>query len=266
MNSSHYPSTAPRSQAHAPRFSSAQSRAEHASAYAQGNADAEHYHDIRPNYPPEVLSLLPARSRVLDVGAGTGKLTAQLVSEGHNVYACDPSRDMTHLCAQVTGVPTWQATAEATAAQSAFFDAVTCAQTWHWVDAAQASREFDRIIKPGGQVVLVWNSIDVSDPWFHRLTRIMHAGDILRAGFYPTVSAPWTITDELRCTWTQPMTFDDILALTATRSYWLRANEKIRERMRGNLEWYFFEHSGLSRDAIITLPYRTDAFVLARRS
>lgn len=262
MNGSHYPSTAPRSNAERPRFASAESRTEQATAYKRG---AREYHDIRPSYPPEVLSLIPQPTRVLDVGAGTGKLTAQLLAAGHDVYACDPSPEMAAVCAQTTGVPTWRATAEHTGVAPDVFEVITCAQTWHWVDPHAASTEFARVTTPEGYVILVWNSIDVADPWFHRLTRIMHAGDVLKAGFYPTVAAPWHITDELRCTWTQPMTFAETLALTATRSYWLRANEKTRQRVRGNLEWYFFEHTGLNHDDAIDLPYRTDAFVLTRK-
>lgn len=251
----------PASQKTAPGFRDDAHRRSRAAAFSDG---ADVYEDVRPGYPREVVELLATAKTVVDVGAGTGKLTRDLTAPGRDVLATDPSADMVRTLSGMFDVPVWRATAEATALAEDSVDAVVCAQTWHWVDVAAASAEFDRIVRPGGQVVLVWNTIDVSDPWVLRLARIMHSGDIQKEGFLPDVGAPWEVAEELRLRWTDPLTPAQVYRLTQTRSYWLRSGEKIRRRVRENLRWYLFEHTGLREDSVIDLPYRTDAFVLRR--
>lgn len=246
------------SKAEQPRFRSTQQRLASALAFATG---ARAYHDARPGYPDEVIALLHGPRTVVDIGAGTGKLTSAL-AQHHEVLALDPSAEMIRLAARYA--PAWRATAEHTGLATDSVDAAACAQTWHWVDARLACAELDRIIRPGGRVLLAWNTLDVSDPWVLRLSRIMHSGDVLRPGFYPEVASPWRITEELRTSWVDRLTPPAIIALAHTRSYWLRSPEHIRRRVETNLEWYLYEHSGYGADDTILLPYRCDAFVLSR--
>ncbi|KQB85690.1 class I SAM-dependent methyltransferase [Corynebacterium lowii] len=246
------------SQVEQPRFRDAQQRLGSAQAFRTG---ARTYHDARPGYPPEVIELLRGFRRVVDIGAGTGKLTEAL-AEHHEVLALDPSAEMIRLASRYA--PSWQATAEHTALAEHSVDAAACAQTRHWVDVPQACAELDRIVRPKGQVLLAWNTIDVSDPWVLRLTRIMHAGDVLRPGFLPAIAAPWTIAQELRTQWTDHLTPPEIIALARTRSYWLRSPAHIRNKIEKNLSWYLYEHSGYQEGSSVALPYRCDAFVLSR--
>lgn len=246
----------------APAFRDAGHRASAAAAFATG---AELYSDVRPSYPPSVAELVSAHHTVVDVGAGTGKLTESLLRPGRAVYACDPSEDMARvLASRLPQVPVWRARAEATALADAAVDAVTCAQTWHWVDARAASAEADRVIRPGGALMLCWNTLDVRHPWVLRLSRIMHSGDVQRDGFYPDVLAPWELAREHRETWLQPVTTDALFELMATRSYWLRSPERTRVKMTANLSWYLFERLGFDKGQVLPLPYRTDAFVYRR--
>ncbi|WP_459589754.1 class I SAM-dependent methyltransferase [Corynebacterium camporealensis] len=257
---SHYPSYRKPSSATAPRFHSTDARDTSARAFSTG---ASTYHDVRPGYPDEVVALAGNTGTVVDIGAGTGKLTQALPHP--QVLACDPSADMARQLHQNLGVPTWRATAEHTALSDASIDTITCAQTWHWVDVEAASAEFDRILRPGGTVVLAWNTIDVeADPWILRLTRIMHSGDILRAGFTPKLATPWQIDEEVRTRWVQRLTIPEVHQLMHTRSYWLRSKAAIRERMTANLNWYLHEHLGFAADDIVEITYRSDAFLLRR--
>lgn len=244
-----------------PEFADAAHRQESARAFRSG---ADTYDDVRPGYPPAVLELLDDHLVIADLGAGTGKLTEALVSAGHDVLASDPSADMVRVLRSRLRVPAWRATAEATALDEGAVDAVTCAQTWHWVDAVEACRELDRVVRPGGRVMLVWNNLDVSHPWILRLARIMHSGDIQRPGFLPEVHDPWRITSELRTGWVQHLRTGQVHQLMQTRSYWLRSPQKIRERMTRNLDWYLFERLGFQEGQLLPIPYRTDAFVLER--
>lgn len=244
-----------------PRFRSTAQRARSAGAFV-GSPRA--YDDARPGYPDEVLDLLSGRQVVLDVGAGTGKLAAPLARRGHRVLGLDPSAEMAGFLRGSAGIPAVRARAEALPLADASVDAAACAQTWHWLEHAAACRELDRVVRPGGVVVLAWNTIDVADPWVLRLARIMHSGDVLAEGFVPKTAGPWRVAETLRLRWAQEKTFADLVELTRTRSYWLRSREEIRSRVESNLEWYFFEHTGLSEDEAVALPYRTDAFVLRR--
>lgn len=245
----------------APGFATHDARRATASAYAHG-ADA--YHDVRPSYPAEVAQLVAGATSVLDIGAGTGKLTEAL-APGRRVTAVDPSPDMARvLRARLPEVAVVRATAEELPLVSASFDAVTCAQSWHWVDADAASAEAARVTAPGGKLLLVWNTLDVTHPWVLRYSRISHSGDVHREGFTPAVSAPWHLERELRTKWFQPVATDDLFALAATRSYWLRASDQTRAKVEANLRWYLFERLGLTPGQILPLPYRTDAFLFTR--
>ena len=259
----HYPTYRPPANVDGPSFADSAHRARSAGAFATGASAAAEYDAARPAYPAEVAALVDGCARVLDVGAGTGKLTALL--RAPQVWALDPAADMCRTLRDKVGVPVWQATAEATALGDAAVDAVTCAQAWHWLDVPAACAEFDRIIAPGGKVVLVWNTIDVhADPWVLRLARIMHSGDVMREGFLPEVAPPWRITHELRLRWDDETTPEGLHQLMRTRAYWLRNGDKVHARMRANLDWYLFEHLGYSPGQRVGLPYRTDAFVLER--
>lgn len=260
MNEASHPPIPPVSKRNAPIFHNLEHRTTSARAFHQGSTV---YHDVRPGYPSEVLELVSGRSRVLDVGAGTGKLTGAIVAD--QVYALDPSLDMLQVFQRAhPHIPCWQATAEHTGAADHAFDLITCAQTWHWVDTQTASKEFDRVLKPGGAVLLVWNNLDTSIPWVHRLTRIMHAGDILKQGFVPDCAHPWSITHTVRTTWAQRLTPEEIIQLAHTRSYWLNASPKTQERVDNNLRWYLYELLEFEPHVALDLPYRCDAFLLQR--
>lgn len=250
-----------------PAFRNGVHRAAGAGAFGDSlsDGDAATYDDVRPEYPPQVVELAGAAPlNVLDVGAGTGKLTAALVAAGHRVTAVDPGAEMLAALARVCpSAARVRATAEATGLADGSFDAITCAQTWHWVDVPAASAEFARLLRPGGRVVLTWNTLDVRVPWVHRLTRIMHAGDVQKPGFIPDVAAPLHIVDELRTEWEQPLTPGRIIELARTRSYWLRSSPATREKVEANLRWYLHDHLGFAPGDLVSLPYRSDSFVVS---
>lgn len=155
----------------------------------------EVYARSRPGYPAELVDLLAARvggveaaaveataseattaeatavevttagrsgaSVVADIGAGTGKLTAELLGRGWQVCAVEPNDDMrAALVARlaederltVVGAP-----AESTSLPDASVDLVTVAQAFHWFDIPAFRAECRRILRPGGQIALIWN-------------------------------------------------------------------------------------------------------------
>jgi SAM-dependent methyltransferase len=135
-----------------------------------GVADA--YERGRPTYPADAVRwMLGDQPRtVLELGAGTGKLTRVLVGLGHDVHATDPDEAMLAILeTQVAGVRTAVAGAEDIPLADASVDAVIAAQAFHWFDLDRALPEIARVLRPGGRLCLVWNYRNDKIPWVRRL-------------------------------------------------------------------------------------------------
>ena len=128
----------------------------------------EDYIKYRPTYPAAVVRLLEVEcglSReavVADVGSGTGILSELFLREGCRVHGVEPNREMreagARLLASYDNFVSVDGRAEATTLSDSSVDFVTAGQAFHWFDPAGARREFERILRPGGWAVLVWNS------------------------------------------------------------------------------------------------------------
>jgi len=220
----------------------------------------EHYERVRPGYPSDSADwIIPHGARdALDVGAGTGKFTALLLSRGLAVTAVDPSKDMLdQLRLLHPGVRAAEGTAEATGLADASFDVASVAQAWHWCDPIAASTELSRVLRAGGTIGLIWNQLDTSVPWVHRLSRIMHAGDVYRPHFRPPLGPQFTGLESHVTRWEDPLTTDGIMELAKSRSYFLRSGEATRAKVLANLDWYLHEHLGHTPGATVGLPYLT---------
>lgn len=226
-----------------------------------------HYQQVRPGYPAESARWLvpPGARDALDVGAGTGKFTHLLLDLGLSVTAVDPSADMlgqlAEHCPAATAV---LGTAEATGLPEAAFDVVTVAQAWHWCDALRASTELARVLRPQGTLGLVWNQLDTSVPWVHRLSRIMHAGDVYKPGHRPLIGPEFEALEDHLTRWQDSVTTADLMELTKSRSYYLRAGEATRAKVLANLDWYLHDHLGHGPDEELKLPYLTLAWRAVR--
>jgi ubiquinone/menaquinone biosynthesis C-methylase UbiE len=137
---------------------------------------ADAYDRGRPGYPAEAASwLVGGEARVvLELGAGTGKLTAELVTQGHAVHATDPDRAMLDILeARVPGASAKVASAEEIPVNDRSVDVVVCATSFHWFDHERALPEIARVLKPGGHLALVWNVVDERIPWARRLIDVL---------------------------------------------------------------------------------------------
>jgi SAM-dependent methyltransferase len=138
------------------------------------------YERGRPGYPPEAVELLvrelglgPGRS-VLDVGAGTGKLTRLLIPTGARVLALEPVAGMREqLVAAVPDVELVEGTAEAIELPDGAVDAITCATAFHWFEGERALAEFHRVLAPGGRLAVLWNTRDESVEWVRDLHGVL---------------------------------------------------------------------------------------------
>jgi ubiquinone/menaquinone biosynthesis C-methylase UbiE len=137
---------------------------------------AEAYERGRPTYPAEAVDwMLGDRPlTVLELGAGTGKLTRVLAQRGHDVHATDPDAAMLQILErEVPGVRTAEASAEDIPLPDASVDAVIAGQAFHWFDLERALPEIARVLRPGGHVCLVWNYRNEKIPWVRRLGELI---------------------------------------------------------------------------------------------
>jgi SAM-dependent methyltransferase len=133
----------------------------------RGFAAADVYERGRPDYPAAaiarlvcLLDLRPGRT-VLDLAAGTGKLTRLLLPSGANVIAVEPLPEMrAELERRVQGIAVLGGRAERIPLADGYVDAVTVASAFHWFDARQALREIRRVLARGGAIALLWNARD----------------------------------------------------------------------------------------------------------
>ncbi|MDD1747505.1 MAG: class I SAM-dependent methyltransferase [Methanomassiliicoccales archaeon] len=168
---------------------------------------ASSYAKARPGYPPELfdhlfaVGALSAGCKVADLGSGTGIFSELLLDLGVVVYAIEPNQEMRELAEErlslAPGFHSVPGCAERTTLPDGSMDAVTAAQAFHWFDPDQTREELRRVLKPSGQVIMVWNNREKeADPFnrayselVDRYSRDKHEIDALRQDpqerFYP---------------------------------------------------------------------------------
>jgi SAM-dependent methyltransferase len=143
---------------------------------------AEAYDRGRPSFPQEAVRWLVGEdpATVLEVGAGTGKLTEQLVALGHDVHATEPAAEMLEILRRnLPDTRTSQASAEELPVPDRSVDVVVAAQSFHWFDLDQALPEIARVLRPGGRLSLVWNLRNEKIPWVRKLGALIGNQELL---------------------------------------------------------------------------------------
>lgn len=241
----------------------------HESAAAGYSRASEAYEAGRPGYPQDAVAVLAAELElgagrdVLDLAAGTGKLTRELVGTGASVVAVEPVDEMRAALAE--SLPFVQAlagTAEAIPLAAASVDAVVVGQAFHWFRGDTALAEIHRVLRRGGRLGLVWNLRDESVPWVAELTRIMepHRGSAPRAA-----SGAWREAFE-RAQFFDPLrqaTFhnlhrlsdEGLVARVASVSFVAALPDDQRERVLAQVRDLLS-----ARGPEVELPYRTDVY------
>jgi SAM-dependent methyltransferase len=248
----------------------------HPTARRGFTAGAGGYDDARPDYPTEVVATLtdrlglgPGRC-VVDLGAGTGKLTRHLVATGAEVVAVEPVAAMrADLAARLERVRVVAAGAEATGLPDGSAHAVTAAQSFHWFDADAALAEVGRLLGHGGHLAVVHNRRDLDDPAQAALDELLapHRGDTPSWGgddwAAPLDHAPGFAPAELVvATNHQVLTPAGVVARVASISFVAALDDPER---RAVLE---ATHRWAERTALggeVTLRYVTELRLLARR-
>jgi ubiquinone/menaquinone biosynthesis C-methylase UbiE len=140
------------------------------------------YERGRPGYADAAIALLVAElgvgpeRTIVDLAAGTGKLTRALIGTSARVIAVEPVAGMrAQLVGAVPQAEVLEGTAEAIPLPDSAADAVAVAQAFHWFDAPRAATEIHRVLAPGGGLGVVWNEWDESVDWVARMQEMVHA-------------------------------------------------------------------------------------------
>lgn len=244
----------------------------HAHARSFGPA-AELYEQGRPDFPAASLAFLtrsldlqPGR-RVLDLAAGTGKLTRALVRTGADVVAVEPVAGMRAVFASLLPqVPILDGTAEAIPLPDDDVDAVTVAQAFHWFDPEPALAEMNRVLRSGGRVALMWNSRDETSPVEQAATavierhrdgtpshRTMDLANIL-------ATSPFEPVDRHHLAWTMQVNEPAFLARFLSVSFVAALDQPIRDQVAEELRDVFVAHAV---DGLVRHAYTCQAHILA---
>jgi ubiquinone/menaquinone biosynthesis C-methylase UbiE len=228
-----------------------------------GVADA--YERGRPTYPVEAVRwMLGDRPlTVLELGAGTGKLTRVMSQQGHDVHATDPDPAMLQILERkVPGVRTAEASAEDIPIGDASVDAVIAAQAFHWFDLDQALPEVARVLRPGGRICLVWNYRNEKIPWVRRLGTLIGAHDTREQETDPAqaliFSELFGFVEEREFTHWQTVDRTSIQDLVLSRSNVAVLGERERAAKLAEV-LAFYDEYGRGMDGM-QLPYVTRCF------
>jgi SAM-dependent methyltransferase len=242
--------------------------------------EAATYERVRPSYPADAVAWLAGNlgighgRRVLDVAAGTGKLTRLLRPFGATLLAAEPVDGMRRsFVTAVPGVPVVAAVAESLPVASESVDAITVAQAFHWFDADRAFEEFHRVLCPGGGVGVIWNARDRSSDWVNEVWSIMdrvekrapwrdheHWRDSAlgaRLGFGPNHNA--TFRQE------QTIAPQGVVERIASVSHVAVLRPEERDRVLDEVRTVLTSHPDTRGRGELRIPYRVDAYWCERQ-
>jgi SAM-dependent methyltransferase len=230
-------------------------------------AVAEAYERSRPEYPEEAARWLtgePPRD-VVDLAAGTGKLTRVLVRLGHRVTAVEPLPEMLdQLRVAVPEAEPALGRAESMPLAEGSADAVVAGQAYHWFDHDAALVEIARVLRPGGTFGAVWNMRDEAVGWVARLSELIGSegqserepeDEVAASGLYEPV-------EEAEFRWEQPLDRMRLRDLVLSRSYCASLPPHEREPVLAAVEGLYDEVAGPDG---LAMPYVTYCFRARRR-
>ena len=226
-------------------------------------SQAAAYERGRPSYPPEAIDWLLAPTDnwdahdVLDLGAGTGKLTTRLVERGLHVIGVDPIAEMLDMLrTALPDTPALLGSAEQIPLPDNAVDAVLVAQAWHWFDPERAVAEIARVLRPGGRLGVLWNTRDERSGWvkdFGRIVGLEHDRD------NATVDLPEPFTDIAthQVEWTNYITPQALIDYVTSRSYCITSPAEVRSRTLDEVRELLATHPSLANSTGLAMPYVT---------
>ncbi|BCJ78127.1 type 11 methyltransferase [Catellatospora sp. IY07-71] len=245
-------------------------------------AAAVAYAEHRPDYAPDAVRWALAAApglRVLDLGAGTGKLTGTLAALGADVVAVEPDPAMlAQLRRAVPSVRALAGSAEAIPLPDASVDAVLAGNAMHWFDMAVAGPEIARVLAPGGILAGLWNVLDDRVGWIARLERVgggeaIGPRDTLRCWRAATAglhlpraggAARFGSPEQAEFAHGQRRTAESLVATLGTRAGMLTMPAEAREAALGRIR-AFLAQTPETADGEFTLPMLTGVLRVRQR-
>lgn len=230
-------------------------------------AVADAYERSRPGYPEAAARWLVGDEPldVVDLGAGTGKLTRSLVALGHRVTAVEPLPEMiAHLRKAVPAAVAVEGGAEAIPLAAGSADIVAAAQAFHWFDHGPALREIARVLRPAGRIALVWNTRDDREEWVAQLSEAAIGRETVEerdAAAPVEASGLFEPVERASFPHVQRLSRERLVDLVLSRSYCAVLTPAERVPVLARVERIFDEHAV---DGVLELPYVTECFRAVR--
>jgi SAM-dependent methyltransferase len=240
------------------------------------------YERGRPDYPDVAIRFAASRfglgrgSILVDLAAGTGKLTRALLATGSTIVAVEPMPGMRRVFRRVVpGVPVVDGRAEAIPLPTGFADAVFVGQAFHWFRGRHALREIARVLRPGGVLVLVWNTRDDRVRWSRSLTEIIRdaggprqkpyrsEGDWRRS--FRGVTSPFTALRWKTFSHTQTATPSTFIARVLSVSHVAVQSPAVRRRIAREVREVLATDPRTRGRTVVELPYTTEVYFTRRR-
>ncbi|MFL6028790.1 MAG: class I SAM-dependent methyltransferase [Gaiellaceae bacterium] len=229
---------------------------------------ADVYERARPEYPAEAIAWLVEQldlregRTVLDLGAGTGKLTRALVPTGARVVAVEPGEAMlAQLRRVVPEVDAVLGAAESIPLDDKSVDAITVGQAFHWFRHDEAIPELHRVLRPGGAIALIWNSRDQEQPFQRELSALI--APFVPYGRAPVGSSVPALTigglfdpvERRAFRFSQRLDAEHLVERMASISFVAAAPAELRADLEGKLRAAVADYGGVVEFAYVTEVY-----------
>ncbi len=249
-------------------------------------AVASSYQRFRPGPPGEVIEwMLPSgASTVVDLGAGTGAMTKDLVGRVAHVIAVEPDDRMrTVLAGNLPGVRTVKGVGESIPLDDGCADAVLASSSWHWMDADRALREAARVLVPAGTLAAVWTGPDPDGPFVVQaqalLSEMSPGGESSDGDARPDLGAtvvdsenrvepvllipddgPFAQPEHRVLTWDVALTADELIGLLGTFSWIITMTDDRRAHVMEAARRVLGDGLGVAGDVTVDVQYRCEAW------
>jgi len=228
------------------------------------------YIKYRPNYPIEIIDFLEkkeilAKNTVIaDIGSGTGTLTRIFLDHRNRVYGVEPNKDMREAAEKIlqeyTNFTSIEGSAEFTGLEENSLNLITAGQAFHWFDIEEAKKEFKRILKPSGNVVLIWNNRAKGGTSFNRdyESFMLKYGTDYKEVMQKEGNVKHFFTYQKESFYNfQELDFNSFKGRVLSASYIPLPDNEIFPKMIVELEELFNKHQ---RNGIIRIEYNTEIY------
>jgi len=249
---------------------------------------ASTYERFRPGPPPAAIAwMLPDSAKiVVDLGAGTGAMTKDLLGKVDRVIAIEPDDRMREILASnLPEVTALRGTGESMPLDTSSVDVVLASSSWHWMDPDRALQETARVLVPGGTLGVVWAGPDPDGPFVSQAQAMLTAMSSGQKG--PTASSDhepdlgrevmdtenrvetvvripddslFTQPEQTSLTWDVPLTADELIGLLGTFSWIITMPDDRRAHVISEARRVLRDGLGISGDVTVNIQYRSEVW------